>query len=307
VLVNPLFHIMGNVIMTFCLHAGLPVHLVPQYDPGLVLQTIHDMKPTWFPGVPTMFIGIMNHPEVRKFDLTSIRYCVSGAAPFPVEAMEKFEAITKCRVIEVFGLTESGSAIFFNPFVNPRKFGSIGLPTADIDAKIVDMEHGREEKGVNEIGELIVSGPPIMKHYLNMQEETDDALREGWLYTGDIAKMDEDGFFWIVDRKKDMIVAGGFNIYPRDVDEVLHEHPDVAMACAIGVPDPYRGETVKAFIVPLPGKVITEEEIIGFCRQRLAAYKVPKLIEFRESLPTSIIGKVLRKILREEERNKREA
>ena len=307
VLVNPLFHIMGNVIMTFCLHAGLPVHLVPQYDPGLVLKTIHDMKPTWFPGVPTMFIGIMNHPDVHKFDLTSIRYCVSGAAPFPVEAMTKFEDITKCRVIEVFGLTESGAAIFFNPFVNQRKIGSIGIPTADIDAKIVDLEDGLEEKGVNEEGELVVSGPPIMKQYLNIQEETDDALREGWLHTGDIAKMDEDGFFWIVDRKKDLIVAGGFNIYPRDVDEVLHEHPDVAMACAIGVPDPYRGETVKAFIVPMPGKIITEEEIIEFCRQRLAAYKVPKLIEFRESLPTSIIGKVMRKILREEERKKRQA
>ena len=307
VLVNPLFHIMGNVIMTFCLHAGLPVHLVPQYDPGLVLKTIDDMKPTWFPGVPTMFIGIMNHPEVHKYDLTSIKYCVSGAAPFAVESLEKFEAITKCRVIEVFGLTESGAAIFFNPFVNPRKIGSIGIPTADMDAKIVDLENDQEEKGINDIGELLVAGPPIMKHYLNIPEETEDALNGGWLHTGDIAKMDEDGFFWIVDRKKDLIVAGGFNIYPRDVEEVLYEHPDVVLACAIGVPDPYRGETVKAFIVPAPGKVLTEEEIIAFCRQKLAAYKVPKLIEFREALPTSIIGKVLRKTLREEERKKRES
>jgi long-chain acyl-CoA synthetase len=304
VLVNPLFHIMGNAIMSFCIHGGYPIHLVPQYDPGLVLQTISDMKPTWFPGVPTMFIGVMNHPDVKNHDLTSIRYCVSGAAPFPVEPMEEFERITGCRVIEVFGLTESGTAVFFNPFVNERKAGSIGMPVADMDAKIVDSETGEKEMPQGQEGELILKGPPIMKEYLNMPEETESNLRDGWLYTGDIARMDEDGFFWIVDRKKDMILASGFNIYPRDVEEVLHEHPDVSLAAVIGVPDPYRGETVKAFVVPKQGTSPTEQSIIEFCRERLAAYKVPKLLEFRESLPLSIIGKVLRKELKAEEREK---
>lgn len=304
VLVNPLFHIMGNLIATFCLHAGLPMHLVPRYEPEMVLQTIDRCKPTWFPGVPTMFIGIMNHPDVKKYDLSSIKYCVSGAAPFPVEAMEQFEAITGCRVVEVFGMTETGAAVMFNPFVNPRKPGSIGFPTADIDARIVDIETGKKEMPVNEPGELILKGPPVMSHYSNMPEETADALRDGWLYTGDVVQMDEDGFFWIVDRKKDMIIAGGYNIYPREIDEVLFEHPKVEIACTIGVPDPYRGETVKAFVVLRSGETATEDEIIDFCRERLAAYKVPKIVEFRDSLPTSIIGKVLRKTLREEESNK---
>ena len=301
VLVNPLFHIMGNVIMTFCLHAGLPVHLVPQYDPGLVLHTIDQARPTWFPGVPTMFIGVMNHPDVQKYDLSSIRYCISGAAPFPVEPMEQFEKTTGCRVIEVFGLTESGAAIMFNPFLGKRKIGSIGIPTADMDAKIVDLETGTTEMPPNQEGELILKGPPIMKQYLNLPETTERNLRDGWLYTGDIAKMDTDGFFWIVDRTKDMIIAGGFNIYPREIDEVLYEHPGIEAACTIGVPDPYRGETVKAFIVPAPGHALSAETVIAFCRERLAAYKVPKIIEFRNSLPMSVIGKVLRKVLREEE------
>lgn len=303
-LVNPLFHIMGNAIMTFCLHAGLPIHLVAQYDPGMVLQTIHEARPKWFPGVPTMFIGVMNHPDVNKYDLTSIRYCISCAAPFPVEAMERFEAITGCRVIEAYGLTESGTAIIFNPFVNPRKIGSIGFPCADMDAKIVDLETGTKDLGLNEAGELLLKGPPIMNHYHNMPQETADNLRDGWLFTGDIAKMDDDGYFWIVDRKKDMIIAGGFNIYPRDVEEVLHEHPKVDLACVIGIPDPYRGETVKAFVVCKPGEPVTEDEIVSFCRERLAAYKIPKIVEFRDSLPVSIIGKVLRRELREEELSK---
>ena len=304
-LVMPLFHIMGNLIATWCLTAGVTMHLVPQFDPGVVLQTIHELKPTWLPGVPTMFIALMNHPEVDNYDLTSIRYCVSGAAPFAVEPMEQFEQITGCRVAEIFGLTESGAPIMFNPFVNQRKPGSIGFPTADMDARIVDQETGEQDMDVGEPGELILKGPPIMMQYWNMAEETRDTLRDGWLHTGDIAKMDEDGFFWIVDRKKDMIIAGGFNIYPREIDEVLFEHPKVELACAIGVPDPYRGETVKAFIVAKAGETLTEEEILSFCRERLTPYKVPKIIEFRDSLPTSIIGKVLRKELRAEEQAKR--
>lgn len=304
VLVNPLFHIMGNAIMTFCLHAGMPIHLVPQYDPGLVLQTIHQARPTWFPGVATMFIGMMNHPDVKKYDLTSIKYCVAGAAPFPLESMKRFENITGCRVAEVYGLTESGAAIMFNPFVTPRKPGSAGLPTANMEAKIVDVESGTKEMAQGQEGEIIIKGPPIMMAYHNMPEETASVLRDGWLYTGDIGRMDEDGFFWIVDRKKDMVLASGFNVYPCEVDEVLYQHPKIAMACAVGIPDAYRGETLKAFCVLKSGETCTPDEVISFCREKLTAYKVPKLIEFRESLPTSIIGKVLRKVLREEEAQK---
>jgi long-chain acyl-CoA synthetase len=304
-LVMPLFHIMGNAIMTFCIHDGLPIHLVPRYDPKLLLEDIHRLRPTWFPGVPTIFIGVMHHPDVKDYDLTSLRYCISGAAPFPVEAMEEFEAITRCRVNECFGLTEAGSAVLLNPFVNRRKFGSIGIPTPGMDARIVDLETGTRELPQGEEGELVLKGPPIMMHYHNMPEETALALRDGWLHTGDIARMDADGYFWIVDRIKDMIIIGGENVYPREIDEVLYEHPKVELACAVGVPDPYKGEAVKAFVVPRSGETLTDEEVVAFCRERLAPFKVPKIVEIRATLPTSVIGKVSRKVLREEERQKR--
>jgi len=303
-LVMPLFHIMGNLIAAFCLHEGLPIHLIPRYDPELLLQAIDQQKPTWFPGVPTIFIGIMNHPDVNKYDLTSIRYCISGAAPFPLEAMEQFEAITGCHISECFGLTEAGASIMLNPFVGMRKIGSIGIPTPGIDAKIVDLEDNTRELPPNHEGELVVKGVPIMKYYHNMPKETANTLKNGWLHTADIARMDEDGYFWIVDRIKDMIIIGGENVYPREIDEVLHEHPKVELACAIGIPDSYKGEAVKAFVVPLKGETITEEEIIDFCRLHLAPFKVPKIVEIRDTLPTSAIGKVLRKILREEEKKK---
>ena len=297
----PIFHIMGNAISQYCLHAGLPIHLVPQPDMNLIFMTIDAARPTWFPGVPTLFIGLMNHPEVGKHDLTCLRYCISGAAPFAVEALERFESITGCRVIEVFGLTEAGAPTHMNPFNARRKIGSVGVPLPGMDARIVDLETGEKEMPVGEPGELVLAGAPIMKHYLNMPDETAATLRNGWLHTADVARMDEDGFFWIVDRTKDLIIAGGFNVYPREVDEVLFEHPAVALACAIGVPDEYRGETVKAFIVLKEGETATAEEISAFCRERLAAYKVPKIIEFRDALPLSPIGKVLRKELRAEE------
>ncbi|MFH1091702.1 MAG: AMP-binding protein, partial [Pseudomonadota bacterium] len=207
---------------------------------------------------------------------------------------------------ETFGMTETGIAVFFNSFIRERKIGSIGFPMADMDARIMDLQTGTREMPVGEEGELVIKGPPIMKHYLNLPEETKNALRDGWLYTGDIARMDEDGFFWVVDRKKDMIMASGFKVFPREIDEVLHEHPQIDLACAVGVPDPYRGETVKAFVVLKPGRTLTEEEVIEFCRQRLAAYKAPRMVEFRDSLPTSAAGKVLRKMLREEELKKQE-
>jgi long-chain acyl-CoA synthetase len=203
--------------------------------------------------------------------------------------------------VEGFGLTESTPVTHINPFGGTTKIGSIGVPLPDTDCRIVDLDNGKTDMKQGESGELIIKGPQVMQGYYNMPDETAETLRDGWLYTGDVATMDEDGYFFIVDRKKDMIIAGGYNIYPREIDEVLYEHPKVQEACAVGVPDEYRGETVKVFIVPKPGETITEEEIITYCKEKLAKYKVPKLVELRDSLPKSTVGKVLRKELRAQE------
>jgi len=215
--------------------------------------------------------------------------------------MRRFKELTGAKLVEGYGLTEASPVTHANPLEGVIKEGSIGIPFPDTDSKVVDLETG-EDLPLGEAGELCVKGPQVMKGYWNMEDETKKVLTEdGWLKTGDIARMDEDGYFFIVDRKKDMIIAGGYNIYPRDIDEVLFTHPKILDAVAVGVPDPYRGETVKAFVVLKPGETATEEEIIAYCRERLARYKVPKLVEFRDELPKSLIGKVLRKVLREEE------
>jgi long-chain acyl-CoA synthetase len=218
----------------------------------------------------------------------------------PVEVIRKFEDQTGSIIIEGYGLTESSPVTHCNPLRGARKPGSIGIPLPDTDCKIMDLEMGTEEKAMGEVGELVVRGPQVMQGYWNMPEETAHTLRDGWLYTGDIAQMDETGYIFIVDRKKDMIIAGGFNIYPREIDEVLYEHPKVLDAVSVGVPDPYRGESVKVFIVPKPGENLTEDEILKFCKSKLAAYKVPRYVEFRESLPKTTVGKILRKELRRE-------
>ena len=225
----------------------------------------------------------------------------------PVEVLKKFEDMTGSVVIEGFGLTECSPVTHCNPIRGERKPGSIGIPLPDTDCRIVDLEMGVKELDVEEEGELVVRGPQVMQGYWNMPEATEEVLRQDWLYTGDIAKMDASGYTFIVDRKKDMIIAGGYNIYPREIDEVLYEHPKVLDAVAVGVPDPYRGETVKAFVVLKPGASLTERELIQFCKSRLAAYKVPKVVEFRGTLPKTTVGKVLRKELRREAIRKQEA
>ncbi|MGB9826620.1 MAG: AMP-binding protein, partial [Desulfofundulus sp.] len=250
---------------------------------------------------PTMYVAFNNHPGVQNYDVRSINYCISGSAPLPVEVAEKFEELTGGYLVEGYGLSETSPVTHCNPLRGKRKVGSIGLPLPDTLCKIVDMETGERELPPGEAGELCVKGPQVMKGYWNMPEETASVLRDGWFYTGDIARMDEEGYFYIVDRKKDMIIAGGFNIYPREVEEVLFEHPKVLEAVVAGVPDPYRGETVKAFVVLKQGETATEEELIQYCRSKLAAYKVPRQVEFRDSLPKTIVGKVLRRYLREEE------
>lgn len=305
--VLPFFHVYGmTVVMNLSVATGAMMILLPRFDVKEVLETIQKLKPTQFPGAPTMYIGLLNHPDVGRYDLSSITVCLSGSAPLAPEVQKQFEKYTSGgRLVEGYGLTEASPVTHANPIYGKRKVGSIGLPWPDTDARIVDEEGN--DVPVGEVGELIIRGPQVMKGYWNRPEETANTLRDGWLYTGDMAKMDEDGYFYIVDRKKDMIIAGGFNIYPREVEDVLFEHPAVKEAAVVGVPDPYRGETVKAFIVLKDGQHVTEKELDEFCRKNLAAYKVPRIYEFRTELPKTMVGKVLRRQLQEEERAKAEA
>lgn len=304
----PFFH---SYAMTTCMNFSIvnaaTMIVMPRFEIKQCLELIKVYQPTFFPGAPTMYIAIINHPDVQEYGINSIKGCISGSAPLPIEVAEEFEQLTGGSLVEGFGLSETSPVTHCNPVSGTRKAGSIGIPLPDTDCKIVDLESGERELPPNEIGELSIKGPQAMKGYWNMPEETAKTLRDGWIYTGDIAKMDEDGYFYIVDRKKDMIIAGGFNIYPRDIEEVLFEHPKIMEAVVAGVPDPYRGETVKAFIVLKEGQQVTEEEIIDYCRNNLAKYKVPKLVEFRTQLPKTIVGKVLRRTLREEEIKKQKS
>lgn len=248
-----------------------------------------------------MYVALNTYPGIGKYDLSSIRSCISGSAPLPVEVQETFERITGGKLVEGYGLTEASPVTHCNPMVGLRKNGTIGIPLADTECKIVDPVSG-EESPVGEAGELVVKGPQVMLGYWGRPGETTACLRDGWLFTGDIASMDEDGFFQVVDRKKDVIIAGGFNIYPREIEEVLYQHPKIKEAAVIGVPDPYRGETVKAFLVLKPNERCSAEDIVQFCRTRLATFKIPRQVEFRQELPKSIIGKVLKRQLLEQER-----
>jgi long-chain acyl-CoA synthetase len=299
----PIFHVFGlTVVMLQAVFRAGMIILVPRFETKQILETIATMRPTLFPGAPTMYVALINHPELGNYDLSSINACVSGSAPLPREVQEKFEAVTHGRLIEGYGLTEASPVTHANNIWGKRKPG-IGIPIPDTDAKIVDPDTG-EELPIGELGELTVKGPQVMKGYWNRPDETSKVLKDGWLYTGDMARMDEDGFFEIVDRKKDMIIAGGYNIYPREIEEVLFEHPAIKEAAAAGVPDKYRGETVKAFVVLKEGASVTAEELDAFCRERLAAYKVPRKYEFRDTLPKTLVGKVLRRQLLEEEQRR---
>ncbi len=303
--VMPLFHAYGMVtVMHFCILDGLSMILLPRFVTKQVLAAINKYRPGFFPGVPTMYVAINNYPGVGKYDLKSVKACVSGAAPLPLEVQQRFEELTHGKLVEGYGLSEAPVVVTCTPIMGQRKMGSIGLPFPDVEARIMDLERGETEMPVGEIGELVVKGPQVMKGYWNRPEETSMVLRHGWLYTGDIARMDEEGYFFIVDRKKEMIIAGGYNIYPREVEEVLYEHEKVKEACCYGVSDEYRGETVKVAVVLKDGQTCTAEEITEYCKKKLAKYKVPKKIEFRQDLPKSPVGKVLRRVLVEEERKK---
>jgi long-chain acyl-CoA synthetase len=302
----PLFHSYG---MTCCMNpgaimAGTAILIPDPRDMEDILKSIEKYKPSFYPGVPAMYVAINNHPDVKKYDLTSLKFCNSGAAPLPLEVQERFQAITGARLVEGYGLSEASPVTHSNPAYGESRIGTIGLPWPDTEIKIVDADTGERTLGPGEVGELCIRGPQIMKGYWNMPSETENTLRsdaeggEPWLHTGDMSLMDEDGYFQIVDRKKDMILgAGGLNIYPSEIEDVLYEHPKILEACAAGVLEAEKGERVKAFIVLKPGELATEEEIIAFCKENLAPYKVPRYIEFREELPKTLVGKILRREL----------
>lgn len=304
----PFFHVFGlSAAMNLTIYKGWGNILIPKPQPDQLIEAINKFKPTFAPLVPTMYIGILNHPQINSMDLTSIKGCFSGSAPLPIEVIKAFEEKTGAIIAEGFGLTETSPVTHINPFApGKRKIGSIGVPVPDTECRIVDLNDGVTDVPVGESGELLIRGPQVMKGYRNMPEETANVLTaDGWLHTGDIAKMDEDGYFFIVDRKKDMIISGGYNVYPRDIEEVFYQHPKVQEACCIGIPHPTRGEAAKVFVVLKPGETATKEELIKYCETKLAKYKWPTEIEFRDELPKTNVGKILRKNLREEEMKRR--
>jgi long-chain acyl-CoA synthetase len=310
VAILPYFHIFGfTCVMLFGIRQGLNQLLLPRFDVEEVMDLVKDEEPVMFSGVPTMYMALNSSgPDLREYGFDRIRTYNSGGAPLPVNLKRAFEEKTGRPLLEGYGLSEASPVTHINPpFAGQGREGSIGVPIPSTDARVVDVETGTREMPIGEPGELVIQGPQVMKGYWNMSEETADVLRDGWLHTGDVARMDEDGYFYIVDRKKDMISAGGYNVYPREIEEVLYEHEGISEAVAIGIEDEYRGESVKAFVVRKSGEETTEEEILAFCKERLAPYKAPKAIEFRDELPKSTVGKLLRRVLADEERVKSEA
>jgi long-chain acyl-CoA synthetase len=306
----PFFHVYGMTVgMLYAVYMGAEMVIVPNPRPiDNVMNIIQKERCTVFPGVPAMYIGIVNHKQIGDYDLQSIKACISGSAPLPMEIQDRFGQITGGRLVEGFGMTEASPVTHCNPVYGTRKNGAIGVPLPDTEAKIVDLETGADLPiGGEQSGELCIRGPQVMKGYWNRPEETAETIdADGWLHTGDICKTDADGYFYIVDRKKDMIIASGFKVLPRDVEEVLFMHPKVLEAVVVGVPHPARGDdTVKAYIVPKPDiEPPTIDEIKEFCKLHLAPYKVPREVEFRQELPKTMVGKVLRRVLVEEEKQK---
>jgi long-chain acyl-CoA synthetase len=307
----PFFHSYGlSTVMNLGMKSASTIVLFPKFNVEDVVKGIEQYKVTLFPGVPTMYVAINNLKDIKKYNLSSIKACMSGGAPLPIEVKQEFEALTGGKLVEGYGLSESSPVLSANLFQGEIRAGSIGVPIPDTDIRIVDENGNTLPAG--EVGELAASGPQVMKGYWNRPEETAKTLRTDengkvWLFTGDMARMDEDGFFYIADRKKDLILVGGYNVFPREVEEVLYEHPKVQEVVVAGIKDKYMGESVKAYIVLREGETATEEDIISFCKERLAAYKVPRKVEFRKELPKTMIGKILRRVLQEEEEAKAKA
>jgi long-chain acyl-CoA synthetase len=277
---------------------------VPRPEPDRILDLLEKVKPSILPGVSTIFVALLNNERFRKMDLSFLKVYMTGAAPMSPETIKALKDLRDVPMINVYGLSEISPMGTAYPVGGPEKRGTVGIPLPSTDLKIVDLETASTEMKIGEAGEICFKGPQVMTGYYKKPEETAKVMKDGWLLTGDIGIMDEDGYLTIVDRKKDMIIASGFNIYPQEIDDLLMTHPKIMEVCAIGIPDAYRGETVKAFIVLRPGETMTEEEVIAFCRQTLAPYKVPKQVQFMESLPKSTVGKLLRRELRDMEAKK---
>ena len=301
----PFTHVYGmTVALNFAVHLAATVVLQLRFDVMEALRAIERYKVTIFPGAPAMYAAVNSHPKTRFFDLSSVRACISGAAALSAEVSQTFERLTGGSLVEGYGLTEASPVTHCNPFYGKRKDGSVGIPLPDTECKIVDLQEGKREMPVGVAGELIIRGPQVMKGYWNSPEETAATLRDGWLYTGDIARLDKAGYTYIVDRKKDLFISGGYNIYPQEVEAVLMELPQISDVAVVGLPDSQRGETLKAYLVLKEGTTISKEEVLGHCLERLTVYKVPRLFEFRRFLPKNFGGKTLRRILIEEEKNK---
>jgi long-chain acyl-CoA synthetase len=302
--VAPLTHAMAMTNLNYTMLNAATYIILEKFDATKVLEMVRVHRPTYFLGSPTMYIALLNHPDLEKYDLSCFKICLSGSAPLPVEIINKLAEKTGANIFEGYGQTEVTTSTHRTPIDGRRKIGSVGMPIPYTEAKIVDIENGIEEMPIGESGELIVKGPQVMKGYWNKPKETQEAIRNGWLYTGDLATLDEDGFYYIVGRKKDMVIAGGLNIYPDEVEAVLYQHPAVAETCLFGVPDLYLGEKLVGVVVLKKGEILSEQELLSWCETRIAKFKIPRAIEFRDELPKTIVGKILRRKLVEEFKSK---
>jgi len=305
--VMPFFHVYGmTTVMNVAVMKSQTMVLLPRFNPKDVLKTIEKQKVTLFPGAPTMYIALCKQDDIGEYDLTSVNACISGAAALPQEVQQKFEKLTNGRIVEGYGLTETSPVACANPIWDKRKPGSVGIPWPDTEIMIYSAEKdGPAETG--DIGEVFIKGPQVMTGYWNRPEDTSQTFHGDWFKSGDMGKMDEDGYVYIVDRKKELIIASGYNIYPREIEEVLYEHEEVVQAAVVGVPDEYRGETVKAFVVLKEGSTMTEADLKAYCAKRMAAFKLPKLYEFRSELPATLTGNILKRVLLDEERTKEDS
>jgi len=302
----PIFHVLGmSAAMNLPVFMGWTAVMVPKPQAQDLLAATRKYRPTVCSMVPTMYVGMLQHPDLKKTDMSCYKVLSSGGSSLPVEVLKKFKELTGADINEGFGMTETSPQTHLNPFSGLHKAGSIGLPYPDTEVRIVDLATGNETMPAGKEGEMIFKGPQVTKGYLNKPEETKKAIRNGWLYSGDIAYMDDDGYFFIVDRMKDLIISSGYNVYPREIEEVLYEHPGIQKAAAIGLPDEKRGEKIKVFVVPNEGATLDTEEVMKYCQERLAKYKWPSIIEIRSSLPESTVGKILKKDLKKEEEDKR--
>jgi long-chain acyl-CoA synthetase len=295
--VLPLFHSFGQTcVMNALIYTGGTITMLPRFEPIKAMEIIQRDKVTYFAGVPTMYFYLLNHPEAGNYDLSSLRLCVSGGSAMPVEVMLNFNKKHNVQIMEGYGLSETSPVASFNHLDRPAKPGSIGTPIWGVEMAAVDAEGRPAAPG--EMGEIVIRGHNVMKGYYKRPEATAEAIRGGWFHTGDLAKVDEEGYFFIVDRVKDMIIRGGFNVYPREIEEILYAHPAVAEAAVIGVPDPALGEEIKAVVALKPGQSVGDQELIDYCKERLAAYKYPRSVEFRDTLPKTATGKILKRELK---------